>query len=97
LQARSLLFASRYTYTYQGFIHLLACKWLYNYGKPSTFSWRFAAGWCGVSERMAGEAIQWLLKHHYLRITGKHQRTAVFEPVSPSEESRQPSRQAAVP
>jgi hypothetical protein len=74
--------------TYQGLIHLFACKWLYDYGKPSSFSWRFAEGWCGVSVRMAGEATQWLLANGYIRIVEKYRRTALFLPVPPPEEAR---------
>jgi hypothetical protein len=73
---------------YQGLMHLFACKWLYDYGKPSSFSWRFAEGWCGVSVRMAGEATQWLLANGYIRIVEKYRRTALFLPVPPPEEAR---------
>ena len=56
---------------YEGFCHLLGCKWLYSPGEPTPFSWRFAKAWCGVSERKAGEAIKYLLKHGYIRIVKK--------------------------
>ncbi|HSH51423.1 MAG TPA: bifunctional DNA primase/polymerase [Bacteroidales bacterium] len=56
---------------YDGFCHLLACKWLYNEGDPTPFSWRFASAWCGVSERKAGESIKYLLQHGYIRIVKK--------------------------
>lgn len=56
---------------YEGFCHLLGCKWLYSHGEPTPFSWRFAKAWCGVSERKAGEAIKYLLKHGYIRIVKK--------------------------
>ncbi len=46
---------------YDGFRLLLECRWLYTYGAPTPFTWRFAAAWCGVSERHAGEAIKKLL------------------------------------
>lgn len=55
-----------------GFELLLRCKWAaYQYGAPTVFSWRFAARWCGVSERIAGEAIKRLLQLGYLRIVAK--------------------------
>ena len=56
---------------YEGFRLLLGCKWLYSPGEPTPFSWRFAKAWCGVSERKAGEAIKYLLKHGYIRIVNE--------------------------
>jgi len=56
---------------YEGFCHLLGCKWLYSPGDSTPFSWRFAKAWCGVSQRKVGEAIQYLIKHGYIRIVKK--------------------------
>jgi len=57
------------------FCYLLSCKWLYTAGVPSPFTWKFAAGWCGVPERQAGEAIRELLRLGALRRVGTWKRT----------------------
>jgi len=56
-----------------GFRFLLQCKWLHTYGEPTPFSWRFASVWCGVSERIAGQAIGELLGMGYIRGAGNPQ------------------------
>ena len=58
---------------YEGFRLLLGCKWLHTHGEPTAFTWRFAAAWCGVSERMAGVGIAELLGLRVIRIVGKEQ------------------------
>lgn len=68
---------------YHGYWHLLRCKWLYIPQSPTPFTWRFAAAWCEMGERQAGEAMAWLLKHGYLRQVDKHRRTALFLPGAP--------------
>ena len=69
---------------YRGFIHLLACKWLYTAGDPTPYSWRFAAGWCGMrSMAQMDAAMTWLLKRGYLRRVGSHKRMALFLPGKP--------------
>jgi Bifunctional DNA primase/polymerase, N-terminal len=73
---------------YEGFLLLLGCKWLHTPGDPTPFSWRFAADWCGISERHAGESIRWLLQEGYIRQVGKHRGTALFLPVPPHEEAK---------
>ncbi len=68
---------------YRGFVHLLACKWLYT-AAPTPYSWRFAAAWCGMhSMQQIGAAMMWLLKRGYVRRVGTHQRTALFLPGKP--------------
>ncbi len=58
---------------YVGFRRLLAVKWAYETGvQPTAFSWRFAAAWCGVAERAAGEAIKELLRLKIIRIAEHH-------------------------
>jgi len=57
--------------TYEGFIRLLECKYIYSPNEPTPFSWRFASAWCQVSERKAGEAIKWLLSKGYIKEQGK--------------------------
>lgn len=53
---------------YAGFLKLLAVRAIYNAAQTSApYSWRFAALWCGRSERHTGEAIKWLLQRGYLR------------------------------
>jgi hypothetical protein len=68
---------------YAGFRHLLACKWWHTSEAPTPFTWHFAAVWCQVGERQAGEAMAWLLKHGYLRQAGKLHRMALFLPSAP--------------
>jgi hypothetical protein len=56
---------------YDGFKLLLACKWLiHGKGAPTAFSWRFAAAWCGLSERHAGGAMRGLLQGGCVQATG---------------------------
>jgi hypothetical protein len=70
---------------YRGFVHLLACKWLYAAAAPTPYSWRFAAAWCGMhSMAQIGAAMTWLLKQGYVRRVGTHKHTALFLPGRPS-------------
>lgn len=55
---------------YDGFKLLLGCKWLHTAGAPTAFTWRFAAAWCGVSERHGAQAIKKLLAEGYLQGAG---------------------------
>jgi hypothetical protein len=65
---------------YEGFQHLLACKWLLKPGEPTAFTWRFAAAWCGLSNPdFAGQALQALMKGGYIRQVGMYKRTALFQ------------------
>jgi len=77
---------------YEGFVRLLECKWLYSPNEPTPFSWRFAKGWCQVSERKAGDAIQWLLANGYIHqagsTTGKGRKMALFSINGESEEEK---------
>ncbi|HEY8394948.1 MAG TPA: bifunctional DNA primase/polymerase, partial [Thermaerobacter sp.] len=57
---------------YESFLLLLACKWRYEPGAPTAFSWRFAAAWAGLSERHAGEAMRELLRRGLIRKVGEH-------------------------
>jgi hypothetical protein len=66
--------------TYEGFLLLLGCKWLHSPGAPTSFSWRFASTWCGVSERYAGKAINELLHLGLIQIVGKEHGLTVFLP-----------------
>jgi Bifunctional DNA primase/polymerase, N-terminal len=65
---------------YEGFLLLLACKWWYTPQAPTTFSWRFAAVWCGLGERHVGEAMHWLLAHGVIRQVGRYRGMALFLP-----------------
>jgi hypothetical protein len=67
---------------YEGFLFLLGCKWWHTPQAPALFSWRFAAAWCGLGARQAGQAMRWLLAHGSLRRVGTHRRTALFVPGS---------------
>lgn len=71
---------------YEGFRLLLGCKWLYRPGEPTTFAWRFASAWCGVSERHAGDAIQELMRLGIIYRAGSHicrgRPIALFLPVA---------------
>jgi Bifunctional DNA primase/polymerase, N-terminal len=80
--ARPLPSAVRFTVrqVYEGFLFLLGCKWWHTPQAPTPFSWRFAAAWCGLSERHVGEAMQWLLAHGWLRQVGQHRQMALFLP-----------------
>jgi hypothetical protein len=65
---------------YEGFLFLLACKWWHTPQAPTTFSWRFAAAWCGVNVRHVGEVVQWLLAYRWLRQVGRYRGLALFLP-----------------
>lgn len=79
---------------YEGFLLLLAVKWLHTPGEATTFSWRFAAGWCGVSKSTAERAMTRLMKDGYIRKVGETTATfgrsmGVFLPGTPK---RRPQR-----
>jgi hypothetical protein len=65
---------------YNGFLFLLGCKWLHTHGAPTAFSWRFAAAWCGVPQKLAGNAIHHLCYEGYMRIVDKAGPVALFLP-----------------
>lgn len=66
---------------YDGFLLLLACKWLHTKGAPSLFTHSFAGRWCGLGENQATAAKKWLLKKGYLQILDKkYKKWALFMP-----------------
>jgi hypothetical protein len=65
---------------YEGFLFLLGCKWWHMPQAPTTFSWRFAAAWCGLAERHVGEAMRWLLEHGVIRQVGRYRNMELFLP-----------------
>jgi hypothetical protein len=65
---------------YEGFLFLLGCKWWHTPQAPTTFSWRFAAAWCGLGERHVGEAMHWLLAQGWLRQVRQYRQMALFLP-----------------
>jgi hypothetical protein len=65
---------------YEGFQFLLGVKWLYEYGAPSAFAWRFASAWSGVSARHAGAAINKLRTRELLEVVGMHGKTPLYLP-----------------
>lgn len=69
--------------TYEGFLHLVGCRWLHTAGDPAPFTWRFAAAWTGLSQPTIGQAMRVLLKGGYLRQVGRHNKTALFLPTPP--------------
>jgi len=56
--------------TWDGFLRLLALRWLVSPGAPAPFSARFASAWCGVSKREAHEAVRELARLGLLRHVG---------------------------
>lgn len=84
---------------FDGFRFLLACKWLHSPKEPTTFSWRFAAAWCGVSKSTAERAMTWLLEKGYVRKVGEIQasygkKMGVFLPGSRAHVERRRGRGA---
>jgi hypothetical protein len=67
---------------YDGFRLLLGLKWTHTAGEPTAFSRRFAAAWCGVTERQMTMSMQYLLGQRYLvkapRFAGKGRTYATF-------------------
>jgi hypothetical protein len=55
---------------WDGFLQLLALRWLVSPGAPSPFSARFAAAWCGISKREAHTAVTELARLGLLRHVG---------------------------
>lgn len=46
---------------WKGYKHLLQCRWLYEYGQPAPFSFRFGAVWCGLSHQTVSKAVAQLM------------------------------------
>jgi hypothetical protein len=57
-----------------GFLELLALRWLLEPGVPAPFSARFAAAWCGVGKREAHESVRELSRAGLLRPAGRDPR-----------------------
>ena len=56
---------------YDGFCELVSIRQLTALRhEPAPYSWRFASGWCGVSESSAGRGMQQLLAHGLIRRAG---------------------------
>jgi hypothetical protein len=55
---------------YEGFLLLLACKWHVDDGAPTTFNRKFAAAWCGVTEKQARSATTVLIDHRFIEMSG---------------------------
>jgi hypothetical protein len=77
---------------YQGFLLLLGLKWRYGYGDPTTFSWRFATAWCGLSKRLVKDSLGWLFRNNYIHSVGKHRskfgkESLLYLPVPPASEA----------
>lgn len=70
---------------YDGFLSLLAVKWLHTPGEATTFSWRFAAGWCGVSKSTVERAMRQLMSTKHIRKVGQYRRTGLFLPGTPEQ------------
>ncbi len=65
---------------FEGFRHLLECRWLHTPGQATTFTRRFASVWCGVSTWHAGLAINWLIEAGLLILTGPNYYPRLFLP-----------------
>lgn len=68
---------------YEGWLLLLGCKWLYDPGKPSAFSVRFAMDWCGLSSHTVQEGFDQLIRQGYLRRAGHYQGMPLYVPGEP--------------
>jgi hypothetical protein len=55
---------------WDGFLLLLALRWVTDPGGPAPFTVRFAAAWCGVSTRQAHEQLAELARRRFLRLCG---------------------------
>jgi hypothetical protein len=56
---------------YEGCLLLLGLKWHLWPENGTTFSWRFAAAWCGVTKWAAEDAMKWLMNAGYVHSVGK--------------------------
>jgi hypothetical protein len=65
---------------YEGFLALLAGKWLYDAGKPSAFTVRFAMHWCGLSSHTVQECLYHLVRQGYLRPVTRYKGMVLYLP-----------------
>jgi hypothetical protein len=56
---------------YEGFLLLLACKWIDTAGAPTPFTWDFTAAWCNITPRIGKEAMNELLRAGMIRQAGE--------------------------
>ena len=56
---------------FQGFIELLGVRRLVSDREPPPFTWNFAARWCGITKREAGDGMTWLLGKRLLVVCGR--------------------------
>jgi hypothetical protein len=65
---------------YEGFVFLLACKWIQDPHQPSPFAHDFAAMWCGITAGQAKDARSELVKIKMLEHVGDHGRLKLWLP-----------------
>lgn len=63
-----------------GFLYLLSCRWLKDYGDPAPYTRDFAAAWCGVSVDQARDARKTLVDRGWLVHVGHHGRMKLWLP-----------------
>jgi len=77
---------------YDGFLLLAQLRALWEPGQPFVYSRSFAATWCQVGERQAGEAIAWLYRDHIENV-GKHGRYSLLQPATGERADRETQQQ----
>ena len=65
---------------YDGFVYLLACRWLHTPAEAAPFVPEFAAAWCGVTARQAKDARRELVKRKMLEHVGTSKRAKLWLP-----------------
>jgi hypothetical protein len=67
-------------HVYERFVYLLGCRWNYDHGAPAPFERKFAAAFCGLSEKAARSAINELERLKQLVVVAHHGRTRLWLP-----------------
>jgi hypothetical protein len=66
--------------SYDGFVYLLACRWLHTPFVPAPWIHDFAARWCGITPRQAKDARQRLVRIGALVHVGYSRRAKTWLP-----------------
>jgi excisionase family DNA binding protein len=66
--------------SYEGFVHLLGCRWHHTPFEPAPWTAEFAACWCGISTRQAKDARRELVQMRALLQVGESRRAKLWLP-----------------
>jgi hypothetical protein len=66
--------------SFDGFVYLLACRWLHTPFEPAPWTHEFAAAWCGIPARLAKDARRELVQMKALIHVGDWKRAKLWLP-----------------